>query len=158
MMYKKILLPHAGTPAGDIALKHAIHLAKSSKAQIIILHVIDDIPNVPVGLTMHYAQIDSIKNQLSEIRRESKAIMEKEMLKRVKICKKNKIKSELKIKVGDPTDEIIKIVTNQKIDLIVMAKKRKLKGIKKFLSLGSVSRKIVEHTSCPVLMVDIEKK
>jgi len=158
MMYKKILLPHAGTPAGDIALKHAIHLAKSSKAQIIILHVIEELHNVPVGITMHYAQMESIKNQLSEVRRESKAIMEKEMLKRLQICKKNKIKSELKIKFGNPTDEIIKIVKNQRIDLIVMAKRRKLPGMKRFLIFGSVSRKIVEHTSCPVLMVDIEKK
>ncbi len=157
-MYKKILLPHAGTPAGDKALEHAIYLAKFSKAQIIILHVIEEIYNVPVGLTMHYTQIESIKNQLSEIRRLSKAIMKKVMLKRVQICKKNKSKSELKIKVGDPTDEIIKIVRNQRIDLIVMAKRRKLPGIKIFLSFGSVSRKIVEHTSCPVLMVDIEKK
>jgi nucleotide-binding universal stress UspA family protein len=39
-----------------------------------------------------------------------------------------------------------------------MAKRKKLKGIKSLLSLGSVSRKIVENTSCPVLMVDTEKK
>jgi len=158
MMYKKILLPHAGTPAGDIALKHAIHLAKSSKAQIIILHVIEELHNVPVGLTMHYAQMKSIKNQLNEVRRESKVIMEKEMLKRLQICKKNKIKSELKINFGNPTHEIIKIVENQRIDLIVMAKKRKLKGIKRLMALGSVSRKILEHVSIPVLMIDIEKK
>ncbi len=67
MMYKKILLPHTGTSAGDKALEHAIHLAKSSKAQIIILHVIEETHNVPVGLTMHYAQMESIKKQLREI-------------------------------------------------------------------------------------------
>ena len=53
--------------------------------------------------------------------------------------------------------EILKIVRNQKIDLIVMAKRRKLKGIKSLLKLGNVSRKILEHVSCPVLMIDIEK-
>jgi len=47
---------------------------------------------------------------------------------------------------------------NQRIDLIVMAKRRKLKGIKRLMMLGSVSRKILEHVSCPVLMIDIEKK
>jgi nucleotide-binding universal stress UspA family protein len=52
----------------------------------------------------------------------------------------------------------LKIVKNQKIDLIVMAKRRKLKGIKGLLTLGSVSRKIIENTSCPVLMIDTEKK
>jgi len=36
-----------------------------------------------------------------------------------------------------------------------MAKRKKIKGL---LSLGSVSRKVVENTSCPVFMLDIEKK
>jgi nucleotide-binding universal stress UspA family protein len=35
-----------------------------------------------------------------------------------------------------------------------MAKRRKLSGIKKLLSLGSVSRKIVEIGICPVLLID----
>jgi nucleotide-binding universal stress UspA family protein len=35
-----------------------------------------------------------------------------------------------------------------------MAKRRKLSGIKKLLSLGSVSRKIVELRACPVLLID----
>jgi nucleotide-binding universal stress UspA family protein len=39
-----------------------------------------------------------------------------------------------------------------------MAKRRKLKGIKGLLTMGSVSRKIIENTACPVLMIDIEKK
>jgi len=84
--------------------------------------------------------------------------MEKEMEKRIETCKKNGIKSYLKVVTGSPTEEIMKIVKSQKTDLIVMAKRRKLKGIKGLLSLGSVSRKIVENTSCPVLMMDIEKK
>jgi len=32
------------------------------------------------------------------------------------------------------------------------------KGIKSLLSLGSVSRKIIENASCPVLMMNAEKK
>ena len=87
-----------------------------------------------------------------------KTVMEKEMIKRTEICKKNGIDSHLKIIVGLPAEEILKIVKNQKIDLIVMAKRRKLKGIKSLLTLGSVSRKIIENTSCPVLMMDAEKK
>ena len=46
---------------------------------------------------------------------------------------------------------------NKKIDLIVMAKRKKLKGIKSLRTLGSVSRKIVENASCPVLMMNAEK-
>ena len=84
--------------------------------------------------------------------------MEKELSKYIKLCEKEGIEAHLKIQTGLPEDEIMKIVENQKIDLIVMTKRRKLKGIKKLLSLGSVSRKILESVSCPVLMLDVEKK
>ena len=156
-MYKNILVPHAGTPAGDLALDHAIHIAKSSKAEITLLHVIEGFPHIPV-FSLHASQISKLKKDMAEVTKEIEKAMEKEMEKRIETCKKNGIESYLKIITGLPADEIMKIVKNQKIDLIVMAKRRKLKGIKGLLSLGSVSRKIVENTACPVLMIDVEKK
>ena len=152
-MYKNILVPHAGTPAGDLALDHAIHIAKSSKAGITLLHVIEEFPHVPV-FALHASQASKIKKDLAEIAKEMEIVMEKEMEKRVETCKKNGIESNLKVITGLPAEEIMKIVKSQKTDLIVMAKRRKIKGIKGLLSLGSVSRKIVENASCPVLMMD----
>jgi nucleotide-binding universal stress UspA family protein len=35
-----------------------------------------------------------------------------------------------------------------------MAKRRKIPGLKNFLKLGSVSRKILEVAKCPVLITD----
>jgi len=156
-MYNTILVPHAGTPAGDLALKHAIHIAKLSSSEIIILHVIEDFPQVPV-FTLHASLATKIKREIADVIKETKSVMEKEMTKRTETCKKNGINSHLKVLVGLPAEEILKIVKNQKIDLIVMAKRRKLKGFKSLLTLGSVSRKIIESTSCPVLMMDTEKK
>lgn len=156
-MYKKILVPHAGTSAGDLALKHAIHIAKSSSSEIILLHIIEEFPHVPL-FTLHTSQVTKIRKEIAMVTKDMKLVMENEMSKRIETCKKNQIKSQLKVVTGLAAEEILKIVKNQKIDLIVMAKRRKLKGIKSLLSLGSVSRKIVENTSCPVLMIDIEKK
>jgi len=156
-MYDTILVPHAGTTAGDLALKHAIHIGKSSSSEIIILHVIEDFPHVPL-FTLHASQVTKIKREITKVTKEMKSVMEKEMTKRTETCEKNGICSHLKVVVGLPAEEILKIVKNQKIDLIVMAKRRKLKGIKSLLTLGSVSRKIIESTSCPVLMMDAEKK
>jgi len=156
-MYDKILVPHAGTPEGDIALKHAIDIAKPYSSKIIILHLIEEFPHVPV-LALHGSQVTKIRQQIAKITREMKDTMEKEMTNRVELCKKHGIDASLKVTTGIPAEEILKIVKNQKIDLIVMAKRRKLKGIKSLLTLGSVSRKIIENTSCPVLMIDIEKK
>jgi nucleotide-binding universal stress UspA family protein len=157
IMYKKILVPHAGTPAGDLALDHAVHIAKSSQSEIILLHVIEDFSHIPV-FTLHSSQITKIKKEIAMVTKDMKLVMEKEMTKRIETCKKNGIKSYLKIVTGSPAEEILKIVKNQKIDLIVMAKRRRLKGLKSLLTMGSVSRKIIENTSCPVLMIDIEKK
>jgi len=140
-----------------LALDHAIHIAKSSSSEITLLHVIEDFPHVPV-FSLHASQVSKIKKEISKVTKEMEIVMEKEMEKRVETCKKNGIKSNLKVVTGSPAEEIMKIVKSQKPDLIVMAKRRKLKGIKSLLSLGSVSRKIVENTSCPILMMDIEKK
>ncbi len=155
-MYKNILVPHAGTPGGDEALKHAIHIAKSNSSKIISLHVVEDIPHGP--RLLHSSQMASIRKQLGEITRSMMDQMEDEMSKKTKLCEKEGISSHVKIASGDAFDEILKIEQNQKIDLIVMAKRRKLKGIKSLLKLGSVSRKVLENVSCPILMVDIEKK
>ncbi len=155
-MYKKILVPHAGSTGGDEALKHAIHIAKSNSAKIIILHVLEELPNLP--LLLHQDQIARVKQQLNEVKETMKKAIEPEMAERIKLCEKEDIKSEIKIVTGFPEDAIMEIVADQEIDLIVMARRRKLPGIKRLLMLGSVSRKILEHVSCPVLMIDIEKK
>ena len=59
--------------------------------------------------------------------------------------------------VGDPAEIILDVIDQENVDLVVMAKRRKLKGVKKLLSLGSVSRKIVENSPCPILLIDVEK-
>ena len=156
-MFETILVPHAGTIAGDKALKLAIHIAKSNSSKIIILHVIEEMPHVPL-LSLHSTQMAKIKNQMKDITRAIKDEMRDKMSKKAKLCEKEGISTHVKITIGDPHGEIMKIVGNQKIDLIVMAKRRKLKGIKGLLTLGSVSRKVVESTSCPVLMIDAEKR
>ena len=156
-MYKKILVPHAGTSAGDLSLKHAIHIAKSSAAEIILLNVIENFPHIPV-LSLHSSQAAKVKKEFAQITKDMKEVMEHEMSKRAQICQKQDVKSSQRVVTGLAAEEILKSIKSQKIDLVVMAKRKKLKGIKSLLSLGSVSRKIVENTSCPVLMIDTEKK
>lgn len=155
-MYKTILVPHAGTAGGDEALKHAIYFAKATSAKIIILHVIEEIRHpvtFALGSSERKALFDSIKEANESLRDE----MEKVMETRIQQCKDNKIDVEILVKVGDAAEKILELVEKENIDLIVMSKRRKLKGMKKLLSLGSVSRKIVENVTCPVTLIDIEK-
>jgi len=156
-MYKTILVPHAGTPAGDEALKHAIHAAKgaSSSAKIIILHVVEEIQRPPTfGLAE--SEREKLLNSINDTNESIKTEMGKEMEKRVQHCKENNVDAKTNIAVGDAAKIILDLVTQNNVDLVVMAKRRKLKGVKKLLSLGSVSRKVIENVNCPVMLIDIE--
>ena len=156
-MYKKILVPHAGTPAGDKALKHAVHIAKSDSSEILILHVVEALLRPPT-FALSGLEGKALVRAFREAAKQSVINREKEMEKKVEYYKLQNINIRYKVVVGYADEVIMKYIKNHKFDLIIMAKRRKLLGIKKLLSLGSVSRKIVEHTSCPVLMVDVEKK
>jgi nucleotide-binding universal stress UspA family protein len=155
-MYKTILVPHAGTPAGDEALKHAIFIAKASSAKIIELHIVEKILYYPATYALADSERVKLAKSIDEANEEIKKEMEIEMAKKLEKCKENNIETELIVVTGNPAEEIIKVVDEKNVDLIVMSKRRKLKGVKRLLSLGSVSRKIVENVKCPVLLIDIE--
>ncbi|MGD2107459.1 MAG: universal stress protein [Nitrosopumilaceae archaeon] len=153
MHIKNILVPHAGTLGGDKALSDAIHLAKITGATINILHVMESNPVIPKFI-FSSTERRSIQSELKNVESSVKKGMNEELKARVKICKSKKINANYKIVIGIPEKEIMKFSKENDIDLIIMSKRRKIPGIKKFLNLGSVSRKILEVSKCPVLIID----
>ena len=152
-MYKKILVPHAGTPAGDKALKNAVHIAKFDSSEILILHVVEALQKPPT-FALSGMESKALVREFRKAARHSVINREKEMEKKVEYYKSQNINIRYKVVIGYADEVITRYVKNQKFDLIIMAKRRKLSGIKKLLSLGSVSRKIVELGRCPVLLID----
>jgi nucleotide-binding universal stress UspA family protein len=157
-MYKNILVPHAGTSAGDLALEHAVYAAKGTpSAKMILLHVIEEVQRPPTfGLAE--SEREKILHNIDEANNSLKLQMQKEMQKRLQYCTENKVDVEIKIEVGDAARVILDCIKHEKIDLVVMAKRRKIKGIKKLFSLGSISRKVVDNAHCPITLVDLEKE
>lgn len=154
-MYKTILVPHGGTPAGDEAVRHAIHLAKNDSAKIILLHVIETSP-IPATFALAESERQKLVADMESANNMLKKTMDEKLEEQIEKCKEKGVKAEKIVVVGDAAEEILKTNMKNDIDLIVMAKRRKLKGLKKLLSLGSVSRKVVEHVFCPVYLIDIE--
>ena len=154
-MYSNILVPYAGSGAGDKALKHAIAMAKDYDAKITILHVVEDIP---VPLSFEYPERMKIVNELDQIKDELKGEMQKQLDAMVTDLGKHKIKIDTVVVNGYPDEEIARIAADEKYDLIIMAKRRKLKGIMGVLRLGSTSRKILERVSSPLLLIDGESE
>lgn len=149
--YENILVPHAGTKTGNIALKHAIDIAKECDATITILSVVEQV-SIPLDLTFNPKQSQMVE-ELQYAPRSFKKLLYKKMEKNILLCKREKINTVIKITHGNPDEEIMRFYHENPVDLIVMAKKRYSKG-KSLLNLGSITRKILEHVSCPILIVD----
>ena len=154
-------MPHAGTPAGDKALEHAIKMAYHSKGKITLLHVIAPIPVPSTHTIRQYKEINDLierlqNSMISEMDEKMKVIIKRLTENKERVRRGQGIDIDYEIVVGIPEDEIEKFVKNDNYDVIVMAKRRKLPGIKAVLKLGSVSRKILEKVSIPILLVDAE--
>ena len=154
-MYNKILVPHAGTDAGSKALFHAQKIAKMSNSEVTILHIVERIPE-PSLITFNYEKA-KWRADLQKARGEMKEQMHDNMEKIAEVLKKEGISYSIKVVEGYPDEEIARIANSDHYDLIVMAKRRKLRGVKAILKLGSISRKLLEQVSTPVLLIDGEK-
>lgn len=152
-MYRNILVPHAGSSAGDEALQHAVMMAKDNHAKITVLHVVE---NMPIPLSLEYSERKKITDSLNQIRSEMKREMRKQLDAKAAELGKSGIEIDTVVVHGYPDDEIVRISAAEKCDLIVMAKRRRLTGIMGVLKLGSISRKIIERVSCPILLIDGE--
>ena len=155
-MYKKILVPHAGTSAGNRALEHAKEMAEKHQSKITVLHVVEKIP-VPSSIGFGYERKGLVK-ELEAAQRELKIEMHEKLSKLVNPIKKQNIPVIVKVLHGYPAEEIIRTANDNKYDIVIMAKRRRLSGIKAILKLGSVSRKVLEKISSPVMLIDGEKK
>lgn len=147
-MYNKILLPTDGSKYSIRASEHAIWIADSSNADIIVLNVIDT--NYLKSLPQEDLRLELDKNLREEGKRAldsfSKMLMDTKCEGR---CKNVKLTSE--IKEGHPADVIIRTINEENIDLVVMGASGK-SGFKKFF-LGSVTEKVVRSAKCPVLVI-----
>lgn len=155
-MYKKIMVPHAGTTAGNKALSHAKEMAKKHGSTVTVLHIVENIP-IPPSLGFD-AERKKWGKELQAARREMKIDMHEKLTKQTVSLKKEGISVVVKVLHGYPDEEIIRVANQDKYDLVIMAKRRKLPGLKAILKLGSVSRKVLEKVRCPVMLIDGERK
>lgn len=151
-MIAKILVPHDGTEISNRSFERAAEFAKAHNAEILLLHVIQDIP-VPSSLLLGNDRI-----LISKAKRSIAKELEKGWNKMVqekifgKMPKGEKIKVRSEVIVGSPADEIIRFAMANKIDMIIVGSRR-LEAISKIKALGSVARKVSEAAECPVMII-----
>jgi nucleotide-binding universal stress UspA family protein len=149
--YKKILVPFDGSKFSDKALETAIEISKKFDASLYLTTILDISSIGPPGALLG-SQKKTMKKSLEMIKSATKHEAEKRILGKISVCKKAGIDAHYDILEGVPSDMILKLIKKSDIDLVVMGSQG-LSGFSKIKVLGSVSRKVSEISSCPVLIV-----
>jgi len=148
-MYKKILVPHDNSEYSSRAAQKAIELAQLSGAKIVFVNS-TVLPSLIY--TFQEAANMAINEAVQELVAWSGDSASKVLGDLVALCKKKGVQASFVHRVGDPAEVILRAAKAEGADLIVMGSKG-LSGLSKLRALGSVTRKVCEHSRCPVLIV-----
>jgi nucleotide-binding universal stress UspA family protein len=146
MEVNKVLWPTDFSSSAEKALPYVTDLTQKYNAEIHVLYVIEDIAHHESW----YGDFDKSKvDKLMEW-------ADKSAKKRLdQVCEKYLDSCPLYIKhiaVGDPAQEILKLIEEEGVDLVVMASH----GHKGNYRVGSVTDKVVRNSPVPVTTVPVE--
>jgi nucleotide-binding universal stress UspA family protein len=156
MTISKILLPHDGTEMSSRAVDNAKEFAKALNAEILLLHIVEDVP-IPPSLVLGNERIWIAQTRRTVSRKLADGWIKMADEKIVKQLMSESIKVTSKVLIGNTSsstsDQILKFAKDNQINMIIMGSKRLEKGVSKIKALGSVSRTVSERASCPVLII-----
>jgi nucleotide-binding universal stress UspA family protein len=146
MEVNKVLWPTDFSSSAEKALPYVTDLTQKYGAEIHVLYVIEDIAHHESW----YGEFDRTHvDKLMEW-------ADKSAKKRLdQVCEKYLNSCPLYIKhvaVGDPAQEILKLIDKEKVDLVVMASK----GAKGNFRFGSVAEKVLKNSPVPVTTIPVE--
>jgi nucleotide-binding universal stress UspA family protein len=145
-LFKKILVALDGSKAANNALKFAVGLSEATLAELELLTVV---PSVFLpSHSIHVLKSEAIADCAKALDASFKGVLDKAEGE-VK-CRKPKFKVSTKFERGEPAEKIVETAERGNVDLIVMGS-RGLGG--RVSTLGSVSSRVVDNSSCPVLIV-----
>jgi universal stress protein A len=140
---ERILVPIDFSEHSRAALKYAFAFAEQFGAEIILTHIVE-----PIVYPTDW-MYPLVTSDFSEDR--------KFLLQKIKaLAGFHDVKTQAIVRLGRAWQEIVRVATENRADLIVIAT-HGYSGVKHAL-LGSVAEKIVRHAPCPVLTVRPEEQ
>ena len=146
MDVNKVLWPTDFSSSAEKALPYVTDLTQKYGAEIHVLYVIEDIAHHD-GWYGEFEQ-DKVDKLMQYAERSANKRLEQ-------VCEKYLNSCPLYIKhiaVGDPAQEILKLIDAEKVDLVVMASH----GSKGNFKFGSVTDKVIKNSAVPVTTNPIE--
>jgi nucleotide-binding universal stress UspA family protein len=142
-MFKRILLAYDGSKAGQKALLDCGEIAQWSQAQVTLIAV------TPLYMDLIGVEGGVYDRSLAEQEKEKfKGVLDEGMQQLAKLG----YQAEGEVLVGETVDEITKYASKIDADLIVVGHKH-LDGWAARWWRGSVSKSLIEHAPCSVLVV-----
>ena len=143
-MSRRILHPSDFSRASSAAFKKAVEMAKSNRAELMLVHVLN--PVIPVAGDGYVSP-----KMYEEIAASNRAWAQKELNKLVAKAKAAGVRTKAAVLEGSAHDQIVRFARSKHADLLVLGTHGR-SGIAK-LFLGSVAGRVVAAASCPVLTV-----
>jgi nucleotide-binding universal stress UspA family protein len=142
-MFKEILVPIDHSFHSEIALAHAVSMARAFDSRLILLHAIDI-----VGWANPAYSVNPLDWQVRKA--EAKAFLQD----RVEQVQRQGLDAESYVLEGDAARQIYEFVRSHPVDLIVL-NARGQSGAKEW-NLGGVVQKLVQHVRTSILLVRTE--
>lgn len=147
-MYKKILVPVDGTLLSNATVEEAVQFAHSLGAQLTFFHARSDFGASSDGALLHATSPNAFAEGAAG---NSKALLAKAE----SAARSAKVNCSSVDLISDhPHEAILNVALSQKCDLIFMASHGR-RGIKGAL-LGSVTQKVLQKSTLPVLVSSVE--
>lgn len=148
---KKIMVAMAFTSYSEDLFNCAVQLAQLLNAELIIASIINsrDVSAVRMVSSMGY-EVDA-EHYIEGVRAERKEMLEQFMAK----SSFNPKNTRIIFKVGNPIDELLKLIVKENVDMIVMG----IKGHSdlEHVLVGSVAEKLFRRSPVPVISFRDEK-
>jgi nucleotide-binding universal stress UspA family protein len=143
-MIRRILHPTDFSPASRPAFRKALELAKASRAQLLVAHVLSSLP----FMSDEYMP-PSVWNELE---RGQRVTGQRQLNRLVANAKAAGVRARgLLLDIGVTHEQIVRFANARRIDMIVMGTRGR-SGLTKAL-LGSVASRVLASARCPVMTV-----
>jgi nucleotide-binding universal stress UspA family protein len=144
-MFGSIVLGTDGSETAQQAVKEAIDLAKSIKAEIHLVSAFEPVSNQRLREEREQAPRDV--QWMVNVKEDVEQTLETA----AEVVRDEGVEVSTYAREGDPADAILDVAEEKRADLIVVGNKG-MSGAKRFL-LGSVPNKVSHHAPCSVLII-----
>ena len=144
MRIRRIVHPSDFSKASGPAFRKALELAKATRAQLIVVHVLTMLPVIPDG----YVAV----SVWEDLERGQRTTAERQLARLVTRARKAGVRaSAALIDIGVTHEQIVRFARAKRADLIVIGTHGR-SGLTKAL-LGSVASRVLATARCPVVTV-----